>query len=854
MKSTGRWFPASTLSSSPDASREGHRPGPANNHAKYGRMPRTAVWSAARALRARVVASAVVCFALTAAGYLSIPLPDPLFPADYSFVVQDRHGQTLRVFLNSDEQWILPPGPAATPAAPKSPATPLEANVPEVLQIAVTQFEDRRFWSHGGVDLFAVGRALVQNTLAGRQVSGASTLTMQVARLIEEKPRTIGSKIIEILQAIKLEGMYSKGEILSLYLNHAPYGGNTRGFRTAAYRYFGKDASRLTWAEATTLAVLPNAPATISPVGSSRTLTTRRNQLLTHLHAQGFLDAGTLELALEEPVPSGAISFPVHAPHLADRLRIESARTSPREYRATTTVDLEIQRLVERQAEYHGRYLRGQGISNVSALVAATETGEVLAYLGSQDYFDDSINGSIDGISAYRSTGSILKPFLYALAMDEGMFLPQTSLEDVPVQFGAYSPSNIDGEFRGLISAHEALAQSRNVPAVSILHEYGLTKFYRFLREAGMEGLFRSPDDYGLPLILGGAEATPFEMATMYRGLAFGGRFAELRYTLPAPLDGSDAGVPAGVPTPRGGTQLISPGAAYLTLDILTDVARPGVEQFWAAYQGSVPVAWKTGTSYGRRDAWAIGVTPRYTVLVWTGNFTGEENANLTSTVSAGTLLFDLFNALPESRGAGEEFRPPAGSLVEVETCLETGYRATRHCADTTRALAPADARALAPCPYHRTIYTNLDGSYRVDSSCWVQGEYRARSQLFYPPAVSQYLRTRGVVVRAPPPFAEGCAGDTSPNSLTIVYPNNEARLAVPRDLDGGLQRVLLRAAHQEAATRLFWYLNGEYVGETADPHVLPWTFSTGEYQLTVVDEHGNRAESRFYVATREGR
>ena len=847
------------MRSSPDDSRESGRP-PAGR-------------PGARLLRARVAASAVICFALTAAAYLAVPLPDPLFPADYSFVVQDRHGETLRVFLNSQEQWILPPQPAASPPTAAGAAEagrsaagdgPGAAPVPEVLRVAVTQFEDRRFWFHGGVDLLAVGRALFQNIVSGRQVSGASTITMQVARLMEEKPRTIASKILETLQAIKLEGLFTKDEILNLYLNHAPYGGNTRGYQTAAYRYFGKDASRLTWAEAATLAVLPNAPATISPVGSPQTLTTRRNQLLGHLAAEGFLDGATLELALEEPVPRGAISFPVSAPHLADRLRIESSRTPAQAFLATSTLDLDIQRLVERQAEYHGRYLRGQGISNVSAVVVDTRSGEVLAYLGSQDYFDDSIHGSVDGVAAYRSTGSILKPFLYALAMDDGMLLPDTALEDVPVQFGAYSPSNIDGEFRGLLSAHEALAQSRNVPAVSTLHEYGLAKFYRFLKEAGMEGLFRSPDDYGLPLILGGAEATPLEMAGLYRGLAVGGRFEELRYTLPAPVgdrsgggaDGNDdAAGRAAADTARAaaGVRLISPGAAYLTLEILTDVTRPGVEQFWSAYQGSVPVAWKTGTSYGRRDAWAIGTTPRYTVVVWTGNFTGEENPNLTSTVSAGTFLFDLFNALPDSRAAGDEFTPPAGSLVEIETCLETGYRATRHCENTTRTLAPADAAALAACPYHRTIYTTLDGAFRVDSSCWVPGEYQAQSQLFYPPAVSQYLRTRGVVVRAPPPFAEGCMGDSSVDALSIVYPNNEARIAVPRDLDGTLQRVLLRAAHQNAETRLFWYLNGDYVGETTDPHVLPWTFETGEYALAVVDEHGNAAESRFYVATRDG-
>lgn len=792
-----------------------------------------------------VAASAAVALVVFAAVVVAVPLPS--FPRDYSVVVEDREGQVLRVFLNGDEQWLLPP--EATP-------------VPAALREAVTTFEDERFFFHGGVDPVAVVRAVYQNISEGRRVSGASTISMQVARLAGNRPRTLGAKILEMLQALKLEAVYSKDEILSLYLDHAPYGGNVRGYRTAAYRYFGKAPDRLTWAEAATLAVLPNAPATISPTASPEVLVARRNALLRRLHASDHFDEVVLQAALAEPAPRGLVAFPVHAPHLADRLRVERREADP--FRLRSTLDLDIQLLIERQVDYHARYLESQGIKNVSVVVADTARGEVVSYVGSQAYFDDRVNGSVDGVAARRSTGSIFKPFLYALAMDEGMLIPETLVEDVPVQYGAYSPSNIDGDFNGLVEAREALARSLNVPAVNILHDYGLPRFYRFLRSAGLEGLFRSADDYGLPLVLGGAEASPLEMAGLYRGLAVGGSFSPLRYRAderPSP--------------PR---RLISPGASELTLDILTEVARPGVEQFWNVYEGGLPVSWKTGTSFGRRDAWAIGTTDAWTVVVWTGNFTGEENANLTSTVSAGTLLFDIFNALPEavpadraarggSGGAaagGEDgmtsgggdladptFDPPAGALFEeVEICLETGYRATAQCEDTVTSRAPAGAKPLAACPYHRTIYVTADGAYQVNSSCWEPGNYRPESRLFYSAAVSQYLRSRGVVLEAIPPFAPGCLAQVSDDALELVYPLPDARIFVPRDLDGDLERVAFRAAHRDPGTRLFWYLNGEYLGTTEDPHVVAHGVEAGSHQVEVVDQAGNRVGARFFVAT----
>ena len=768
----------------------------------------------------RARARILIAFLLfTGALYVSIPLPDPLFDPDYSTVVLDEHGRILRIFLNGDEQWCFPHR--------------ANADVPLALEQAVLCFEDRHFYRHPGVDLLALLRAVHQNIRAGEVVSGASTLTMQVARMTSPKRRTYINKALEILQALKIELRYGKKQILNLYLDHAPYGGNIVGYRAAGQRYFGKSPERLTWGEAAMLAVLPNAPGLISPLANPEKLRLRRDRLLSRLLNQGAIDAETFGLARMEKVPDGAGPLPMDAPHLTRRLQFQHRSTYVR-----TTLQLDTQRQCEEFVYRHASLMKRLGVRNGAALVAETRTGKVRAYVGSQGFLDTGNQGQVDGVAAPRSSGSLLKPFLFALGIDEGLMLPQTRIRDLPTHYGAYAPGNADGTFGGLVSAREALVRSLNVPAVRLLDAYGMDPFYRFLKSAGLTTLFRSSGDYGLPMILGGVEVSLWDMALCYRALANGGRFGPLK-------------VLAGTPHAEG-PALISPGACYLTLNVLRDLKRPGVEYYWQQYQNQWPIAWKTGISYGKRDAWAVGVSPEWTVAVWIGNFGGRGNADLTGASAAAPLLFDLFNMLPKEREHAW-IEAPVADLSPLRLCADTGFRAGPHCERPVSVEAPLHMKPLRICPYHRTFQVTLDGGHGVCSLCWEPKDHRPVRRLVFPADVAQYLRERGHVPGVVPPHKPDCPAGTEPHPLKITYPQQNARLWLPRDFDGEWQKIAMRVAHRERNRILYWYLDDRYLGSSRGRHVKASELRRGWHTLDVVDEIGNRDQKRFFVDLKQG-
>lgn len=756
----------------------------------------------------------LLALALPALAILQPP-PRPLFPPDYSAVVLDEHGEVLRLFLNQREHWCLPPQDSLA--------------LPPKLKAAVLLFEDRYFYRHPGVNPAALLRAAIQNVRQGRIASGASTITMQVVRLANPKPRTFANKLREILLALRLELYHSKEEILRLYLDHAPYGGNIAGYQAASLRYFSKLPAALSWSEAATLAVLPNAPGLVSPLANPARLAAKRDRLLHRLFDAGAIDAQTLALAKLEPVPLASQPVPVLAPHLAQTLK---ARLAPQQPVIRTTLHKSVQQQTEEIVARHAGHLQRLGIDNAAALVVETASGKVRAYTGSQDFWDTARQGQVDGVVAPRSSGSILKPFLYALAIDDGLLLPPTLLRDVPTSFGAFAPQNADEKYSGFVAARQALVQSLNVPAVRLLNSYGIRDFQRFLQAAGVTTLFRDADDYGLPLIIGGAEVTLWEMAQLYRSLARGGRLSPLSV-----LPGNSA---------TSGAALLSPGACYLTLEMLRDVHRPGAEFYWEQYDNQWPLAWKTGTSYGQRDAWAIGVSPQWTVAVWAGNFDGEGNGNLAGAGIAGPLLFDLFNALPR-QAAARWFVQPAGELIELPVCAETGLAPAPEC-PRRHTPAPRHMKPLRRCGYHTTIYLSLDGQYQVCSRCWTPGAYTATPQLVNPPEIAQYLRQRGQTLATLPPHRPECPMVVAGSALQILYPAENARLWLPRDFGSIRQQVMLRAAHRDHQRTLFWYLDDRYLGATVNEHVQAADVGRGWHVLEIVDEAGQRDRRRFFV------
>ena len=763
-----------------------------------------------------LVKSFLFAVLLLLAGMTVIPLAFPLFKGDYSAVILDEQGEILRVFLNTAEQWHMPPDEAVP--------------VPAKLVSAVLCFEDKYFYLHGGVNPYALLRAAAQDISSRSTVSGASTLTMQLARLLKPKSRTIFNKLLEIFQALKIEALYSKEQILKLYLDHAPYGGNIIGYRTAALKYFGKWADHLTWGEAALLAILPNAPAVIAPGLDNSRLEEKRNRLLKKMLDLKIIDRETLNISLAEPVPVTIKDFPMSAPHLAAALQLQHQGMYVK-----TTINKQLQDdltvLVAQQKEHLG-YL---GVKNVAVLVVETGSGKVRAYIGSQDFFDRETQGQVDGVMAPRSTGSILKPFLYALCMDEGMILPGSLLKDVETHFGSFSPVNSNFRYSGLVPAREALIRSLNVPAVRLLSEYGLYKFYMFLKRAGMSTLFRPYFDYGLPLIIGGAEATVFDMAALFRGLGNYGTFSPLKL-----LEGEgDA---------EKGLSLISPGAAWLVLDILKEVSRPEAEYYWQQYQEQWPLAWKTGTSYGQRDAWSIGVSPQWTIAVWAGNFSGEGNPNLKSGNSAAPLLFNVFNYLPKSREKAHWFARPDTVLTLVKVCKDTGYLATAECPATEYVPAPQFMRSFVPCRYHKTVYVTTDEKYSVCSLCWEPGKYKKVSRLLYPPDVVQYLRTRGQLINRIPPHKPDCPGLVNTKAVQILYPLENSKLWIPRDFYGTYEKITCKVAHRNTNQVVFWYLDSVYIKETTGDHNLALSLDKGWHELLVIDQDGQQDNVKFFV------
>ena len=505
-----------------------------------------------------------------------------------------------------------------------------------------------------------------------------------------------------------------------------------------------------------------------------------------------------------------------------------------------TFIDLDLQLETERIASIHSEYLRTLGIDNLSILVARTQNGEIAAYVGSQGYFDVDRNGFVDGVVAPRSSGSILKPFLYGLAIDEGIIAPDTMIIDIPTHFGAFFPRNVGLIHYGMLPAREALAHSLNVPAVRILDEYGVADFHFALEGAGISTLFRSPADYGLTLIIGGAETSLIDLVALYRVFGNEGVFAPLRL--------HDSTVRSPPTTER---RVLSEGSAFLVLDMLKDLRRPGDESWWRRRSDSAALAWKTGTSFGNRDAWAVGVSPEWTIGVWVGNFTGEENANLTSTATSAPLLFDVWSLV--SRDA-EWFDPPVTALRELEFCLDTGYPAGDACENSGPAKIPVGAKMLPICPYHRRVHLDENG-HEVNSLCWEGHEVRIESRLYYPAEAVQYLVGRGAAIEQPPQLNLDCpdlasvATYSSPSDvLSILYPRAGARLYLPRDLDGELQAVNLKAAHRSPDTRIFWYIDGIYLGQTATDHAIASTISPGEHTLLIVDERGEKSSTNFRV------
>ena len=740
--------------------------------------------------RKRIIAGTIILFLLA---YLFC-LPRPLFHVPYATVVTDRNGELLGARIADDEQWRFPPCDT----------------VPEKFKICITEFEDRYYRYHWGVNPLAIGRALLQNIREKRISSGGSTLTMQVIRLSRNKNRTVWEKLIEMILATRLEFRYSKEKILALYASHAPFGGNVVGLEAAAWRYFGHSSEQLSWAEASTLAVLPNAPALLHLSKNRQLLLEKRNRLLKRLLNKHTIDETAYELALSEDLPGEPLPLPQIAPHWVNYLY-----QTHKGKQIVSTIDKDLQiRIEDLLDQWHSELLQ-QDIRNLAAMVIDVKTNEIRVYCGNVRFNETRSGNQVDIIRSERSTGSILKPFLYYTALLDGDILPRTLLPDIPININGFSPQNFNRQYEGAVPASEAVARSLNIPLVNLLRQYSVPKFYDFLKQQQIAPLPRPAAHYGLSLILGGAEARLGNIAFAYSGMA--------RSLL-------------------GLESTFQSAAVWQVFEALKEVNRPE-EIDWRTIPSMQTIAWKTGTSYGFRDAWAIGITPQYVVGVWAGNSSGEGKPNLVSSRTAGPILFDLFDRLPASKW----FERPSGVWIEAEVCRQSGHLKGRFCEETDTLLVCPKGLETGVCPYHIRVNLTPDERFRVYENCTGMEVTLPASWFVLPPAWAWYYKQHHPGYKALPPFKPGC-GEDSDQPMQFIYPQGNTKIHLPKQLDGSPGQVTFKLAHNQLNATVFWHIDNEYITSTTDFHTLSAALPAGIHSVTVVDNDGNTLSCKVEV------
>ena len=776
-------------------------------------------------------------------------LPRTLFTDPLATVVEDRKGALLGARIATDGQWRFP----------------ALDSVPFRFEQCILYFEDEYFYQHPGFNPVSMGKALYEN-LTSDSRRGGSTLTQQVIRLSRKgKRRTYFEKGVELLQATRLEARYSKKEILNLYATYAPFGGNVVGLETASWRYFGMPAQDLSWGQSAALAVLPNAPSVVLPGKNERTLSQKRNQLLKKLWNNGVIDTSTYELAILEPLPGKPLPLPQIAPHLTEYLK--KSRSGKR---IRTTIDGQLQRDLNRLAANYYQQFKQNEVYNLAMVVFDVTDKSVIGYVGNAPT-DGAHQKDIDIVQRARSTGSTLKPLLYAAMLDAGTILPNTLVADVPTSIHGYRPENFDRTFSGMVPASNALARSLNVPAVRMLRSYGLERFYHDLKDMDVGHLDQPAAHYGLSLILGGAESSLWELTKTYAGLAYTlntFNHSSSEYPVEAfngyvvyhneavntevKLPIFEAGMSGMVAKKKISSKkalineppVYGAGAIYHTLETLRTVNRPQGEEHWQFYEDKQPIAWKTGTSFGFKDAWAVGVTPQYAIGVWVGNADGEGRPGITGIQAAAPLFFDVLRQLPNE---GKWFGKPYDALAEMDLCAESGQKAGVYCTQAKTSWVPSAGKHTVSCTYHQPVFLSKDGNYQVNSDCFELDQLQVKTAFILPPVAEYYYAQKHPEYEITPPWHPDCQWEVD-LPMDFVFPKKAQDIVLPKNFDEEINEVIFKVAHRNPETTLYWYLDTQYLGATTTFHELAVKPAPGTYTLTVVDQSGNNLRQKVAI------
>ena len=750
----------------------------------------------------------------------------PLFKDPTSTVVVTEKGELLAARIANDGQWRFPQSDS----------------IPEKFKVAISYFEDEYFNYHLGVNPISFFRAIKQNIQAGEIVSGASTLTMQTIRLSRKgKYRTYFEKSIELILATRLECSKSKASIMNLYASNAPFGGNVVGLDAAAWRYYQRSPYQLSWGETATLAVLPNAPSLIYPGKNHELLLRKRNKLLKKLMENGEIDTLTCELAQLEPLPNRPHPLPSITPHLLNRLIKDGGKGKICKVSINKSFQNKVNRIV---ANTHEQLSYNQ-IHNVSVLVIDVKAKNVISYVGNSDCNHYNSGSKVDMIHAKRSTGSTLKPLLYASILDEGTMLPHSLIPDIPTQILGFSPKNFYRTFDGAVPASNALIRSLNIPAVLALSNYGQHKFYDKLKQLNLYSLNNNAEHYGLSLILGGAETSMWELGSVYAGMASvlndfkknNYKYNINAYARPNLIDLKEK---------RENLQTeshFSVSSIWQTFEVLSELNRPVGEGEWQEFSSSSKIAWKTGTSFGHKDAWAIGITPEYVTVVWVGNADGEGRPGLTGTNIAAPVMFSVFDVLPKTSW----FETPYEDMEELEVCAKSGDLVTENCMSTSIELVPQNCKRAKYCSYHKIIHLNSNSTYKVNSKCYPVSKMKHISWFSLPPMMSYYYKKTNPFYKEEPEVHPDCVEEQR-ESMQMIYPKDGSKLFLPRNLNGSKNQIVFKLVHTNSDALIYWHLDGNYVGETLGYHNRVLQTAIGNHSLTLVDADGNEIKVEFEI------
>lgn len=726
---------------------------------------------------------------------------------------------------------------------------PQSDSIPQKFKSCIIAFEDDYFQYHPGFNPVSMFKSLRQNISSGKVKRGGSTITMQVARMMRKnQSRNYYQKTVELLLAVRIELSYKKSSILNMYCSNAPFGSNVVGLSAAAWRYFGRGPEKLSWAESAVLAVLPNSPSLIYPGKNQQRLLQKRNRLLKKLLDQNQIDASTYVLSIREPLPQKPFPIPQLAPHLLNYCI--ATNNSANGFASTLQKSLQLQ--VTALLNKHMQNLSANDINNACAIVAETETGNVIAYVGNSFSETNLHENYVDIIHSPRSTGSILKPFLYAFMLSENKILPECLLEDVPTQIGSYGPKNFSLTYDGLVPANQALARSLNIPAVKLLQEYGAAKFHQRLKQLGFKTFSKPTEHYGLSLILGGGEATLWDIASAYSSMGRAllnysgllhkyapGSYRPLNYLKTNSEEKSKS---------KQASDLLNASSIYYTFTAMTELLRPQEYTSWMRFLSKNRIAWKTGTSFGFRDAWAVGVNPKYTVAVWVGNADGEGRPELTGTAAAAPLMFSIFNILPQKKW----FTAPVSDFHRIKVCSQSGFKASEVCDKVVTKYYPKGAAKTKPCPFHKLIHLDETGRYRVNSNCYPVSAMQHVAWFVASPTQEYFFKQHNLFYKPLPDYLPGCTPDVAYRQMDLIYPREGFKIYVPVDQSGSRSRCIFKATHKNPAAMLFWHLDGNYIGSTQKFHQMSVLPAKGAHVLEITDNFGESVLCKFELLEKE--